>query len=61
MYLLAIFAAAIPSGISSAQTIYVDTTPGHATNHFVPRKTLGAGIDRIPTNAIDPNSAIHPR
>lgn len=53
MCLLAIFAAAIPVGISSAQTVYVDITPSHATNRFVPSKTLGAGIDRIPTNAID--------
>ena len=53
MCLLAIVAAAIPPGISSAQTIYVDVTPGHTTNHFIPSKTLGAGIDRIPTNAID--------
>src|SRR5271166_3740922 len=34
-----------------AQTIQVDTT--HPTNHFVPNQTLGAGIDRIPTEAID--------
>ena len=53
MCLLAVFAAAVPSGTSSAQTIVVDVTPGHATNHFIPSKTLGAGIDRIPTNAID--------
>src|SRR5665213_171861 len=50
---LAMFIAALPAGVSSAQTIYVDVTPGHATNHFVPKKTLGAGIDRIPTDAID--------
>src|SRR3984957_16392044 len=34
-----------------AQTVEVDTT--HATTHFVPKKTLGAGVDRIPVEAID--------
>ena len=34
-----------------AQTVTVDTT--HATNHFVPNQTLGAGVDRIPVEAID--------
>ncbi len=33
--------------------IEVDTTPAHATNRFVPNQTLGAGIDRIPVEAID--------
>src|SRR5579864_1153724 len=33
------------------QTVEVDTT--HATNHFVPKETLGAGVDRIPVDAID--------
>ena len=36
---------------SGAQTVYVDTT--HATNQFVPKETLGAGVDRIPIEAID--------
>ena len=35
----------------TAQTVEVDTT--HATNHFVPKETLGAGVDRIPVEAID--------
>jgi hypothetical protein len=35
----------------SAQTIEVDTS--HPTNHFVPNQTLGAGVDRIPVEAID--------
>jgi hypothetical protein len=39
------------SGICVAQTIDVDTT--HETNRFVPNQTLGAGIDRIPVEAID--------
>src|SRR3984957_19506542 len=34
-----------------AQTVEVDTT--HPTNHFVPKETLGAGVDRIPVEAID--------
>jgi hypothetical protein len=36
-----------------AQTIRVDITPAHSTNHFVPNETLGAGVDRIPAAAID--------
>lgn len=36
-----------------AQTIRVDITPAHATNSFVPKESLGAGIDRIPVAAID--------
>ena len=35
----------------SAQTVRVDTS--HSTNHFVPNQTLGAGVDRIPVEAID--------
>jgi F5/8 type C domain-containing protein len=38
---------------AAAQTIQVDITPAHATNRFVPNETLGAGIDRIPAEAID--------
>ena len=38
---------------STAQTVEVDITPAHATNHFRPNETLGAGIDRIPPEAID--------
>ncbi len=53
MFLLAILAAQAATGIVGAQIITVDVTPGHATNHFVPSKTVGAGIDRIPTSAID--------
>lgn len=37
----------------AAQSIHVDITPGHATNHFVPNQALGAGVDRIPQEAID--------
>src|SRR5580704_12157189 len=41
------------TAMAAAQTIQVDIAPGHATNHFVPNQTLGAGIDRIPVAAID--------
>ena len=37
-----------------AQTIDVDITASHSTSHFIPAETLGAGIDRIATKAIDP-------
>src|SRR5579863_129015 len=36
---------------ATAQTISVDTS--HPTNHFVPKETLGAGVDRIAVEAID--------
>ena len=38
---------------SGAQTIIVDTNSRSATNHFSPNATLGAGIDRLSTQAID--------
>ena len=39
--------------IPSAQTIHVDANPASSTNHFKPNETLGAGVDRIPVEAID--------
>jgi hypothetical protein len=36
---------------AEAQTIAVDIS--HPTNHFVPKETLGAGVDRIAVDAID--------
>jgi hypothetical protein len=36
---------------ASAQTIRIDNS--HPTNRFVPRETLGAGVDRIHVQAID--------
>ncbi len=36
---------------AAGQTISVDVT--HSTNHFVPKETLGAGVDRIAVDAID--------
>ncbi len=41
----------ISGSFAAAQTITVDVS--HATNHFVPSETLGAGVDRIPVEAID--------
>ncbi len=48
--ILGFFAAAVAC---AAQTIQVDITPAHATNHFVPNQALGAGVDRIAQDAID--------
>jgi hypothetical protein len=36
---------------AEGQTITVDVS--HSTNHFVPKETLGAGVDRIAVEAID--------
>jgi hypothetical protein len=36
---------------AAAQVIEIDVS--HPTNHFVPRETLGAGVDRIAVEAID--------
>ena len=36
---------------AAGQTIEVDLS--HPTNHFVPKETLGAGVDRIAVDAID--------
>ncbi len=36
---------------AAGQTIAVDVS--HPTNHFVPKETLGAGVDRIAAEAID--------
>ncbi len=40
-----------PAFSALGQTISVDVT--HPTNHFMPRETLGAGVDRIAVDAID--------
>ncbi len=44
---------ALVSHSAAAQTVHVDVTPSHRTNQFVPNQTLGAGIDRIATEAIE--------
>ena len=41
----------ICSSFAATQAISVDVS--HSVNHFVPTETLGAGIDRIPVEAID--------
>jgi hypothetical protein len=41
------------SAMGMAQTIQVDITPAHSTNRFAPNQALGAGVDRIPGEAID--------
>ena len=52
--LLAIFLGLfLVAGATTAQTIQVDITPAHATNHFAPNQALGAGVDRIAQEAID--------
>jgi hypothetical protein len=47
-FVLACFAFAFPA---AGQTIIVDIS--HPTNRFVPKETLGAGVDRIGVEAID--------
>ena len=44
------FLASLPA---LSQTLRVDATPAHTVNRFVPEAVLGAGIDRIPVEAID--------
>ena len=49
---LVCLAACLAFSLSAAgQTIEVDVS--HPTNHFVPKQTLGAGVDRIAVDAID--------
>lgn len=45
--------AALMLSALQAQTVRVDITPAHATNSFVPKESLGAGVDRIQVSAID--------
>ena len=47
----AVLLAFFQVSFTHAQVVEVDTT--HATNHFVPKDTLGAGVDRISVEAID--------
>lgn len=51
-WLAALLLALVPVP-SRAQTIQVDITPDHSTNKFIPNQALGAGIDRMPAQAID--------
>ena len=50
LIVILVVAVGLSSSVS-AQTVVVDTSRG--TNHFVPTETLGAGVDRIPVEAID--------
>jgi F5/8 type C domain len=47
----AVVLVAILPFFAAAQTVTVDSS--HATNHFIPSETLGAGVDRIAAEAID--------
>jgi hypothetical protein len=49
--LAAVFALISLFNCALAQTITVDVS--HASNHFIPSETLGAGVDRIAAVAID--------
>src|ERR1700733_405747 len=51
--LYAFFFLTITQQYSHAQVARVNIAPEDATNHFDPRNTLGAGIDRIATVGID--------
>jgi hypothetical protein len=46
-------AVVVCASATSAESLRVDATPGHATNSFRPTEALGAGIDRIPRAATD--------
>jgi hypothetical protein len=48
-----LLSAALMLSALHAQTVRVDITPAHATNTFVPKESLGAGVDRIQVSAID--------
>jgi hypothetical protein len=50
LFLLAILALL---STAQAQTIRVDAAPDHATNSFIPTQALGAGIDRMPSAAVE--------
>jgi hypothetical protein len=50
-FLLCCFGIPFLAILSWTQTITVDLS--HPTNHFVPKETLGAGVDRIAVEAID--------
>ena len=46
-----LFGCILLSATAQTQTVRIDAT--RPINHFVPRETLGAGVDRIPVEAID--------
>src|ERR1700733_11395122 len=53
LYAILLASAALVVSTLQAQSIRVDIAPAHATNSFVPKESLGAGVDRIPVDAID--------
>jgi hypothetical protein len=48
-----LMAALVSSSSGGAQTIRVDSTPGHVVNKFSPFYALGSTVDRVPSNATD--------
>jgi hypothetical protein len=55
-HLLLVIALCLTFGIAPplfAQSIHVDVTPGASTNTIRPDRALGAGIDRLPYDAVD--------
>ncbi len=53
LFRMVAFVPAVALIASQAQTIRVDITPEHSTHQFIPNQALGAGIDRMPAQAID--------
>ncbi|WP_446742050.1 discoidin domain-containing protein [Silvibacterium acidisoli] len=41
------------AAVNHAQTVTVDITPASARNRFIPDETLGAGVDRLATPAVE--------
>ena len=51
--LLALAATGPRARAAESPTILIDTTPAHVVNTFSPARALGAGIDRLPSEATD--------
>jgi F5/8 type C domain len=49
----ALVIVAVAISAAYAQTIRIDAAPGHSTNSFIPTQALGAGIDRMPSAAVE--------
>jgi hypothetical protein len=52
-FVLLLCASLLAASTLWSQTVTVDITPSSAKNRFVPQDTLGAGLDRISSQAID--------
>jgi len=50
---IAALAASLLAATLQAQTVHVDITPTHSINSIDPKTSVGAGVDRIPVEAID--------